>query len=132
VTGVLVRHASAGDKRHWSGDDRLRPLDARGRDQAAELVELLQPFGIRRVVTSPYARCVETVEPLAAALGVPLEHDDRLGEGMGSAAVELLREDGVVVCTHGDVVDAFVGRGLKKGAALVVEDGELVRESPAP
>ena len=132
MTSVFVRHASAGDKAFWSGDDRLRPLDERGRDQAAELVELLQPLGIRRVVTSPYTRCVETVEPLAAALGLPLEHDERLGEGMGSAAVELLREDGVVVCTHGDVVDAFVGRGLKKGAALVLEDGEVVREIPAP
>ncbi len=132
MTNVLVRHAWAGDKAFWSDDDRLRPLDERGRDQAAELVELLQPFGIRRVVTSPYARCVETVEPLAAALGVALEHDERLGEGMGSAAVELLREDGVVVCTHGDVVDAFVGRGLKKGAAVILEDGEVVREIPAP
>ena len=132
MTSVLVRHASAGDKSHWSGDDRLRPLDARGRDQAAKLVELLQQFGIRRVVTSPYARCVETVEPLAAALGLPLEHDDRLGEGRGSAARELLREDSVVVCTHGDVVNAFVGRGLKKGAAVVLEDGEVVREIPAP
>jgi phosphohistidine phosphatase SixA len=133
VTSVLVRHASAGDKAFWSGDDRLRPLDKRGRDQATGLVELLQPFGICRVVTSPYARCVQTVEPLAAALGLPLEHDERLGEGMGSAGVELfLREDGVVICTHGDVVDAFVGRGLKKGAAVVVEDGEVVREIPAP
>jgi phosphohistidine phosphatase SixA len=132
VTSVLVRHASAGDKARWSGDDRLRPLDAGGREQAAELVELLRPLGIRRVVTSPYVRCVETVEPLAAALGLPLEHDDRLGEGMGSAGVELLREDGVVVCTHGDVVDAFAGMGLKKGAAVVLEDGEVVREIPAP
>jgi 8-oxo-dGTP diphosphatase len=132
VTSVLLRHASAGDKRHWSGDDRLRPLDARGRDQAAELVELLLPLGIRRVITSPYVRCVETVEPLAAALGLPLEHDERLGEGMGSASAELLREDGVVVCTHGDVVDALAGRPLKKGAAVVLEGDEVVREIAAP
>ena len=132
MTSVLLRHASAGDKRHWSGDDRLRPLDARGRDQAVELVELLRPLGILRIVTSPYVRCAETVEPLAAALGLPLEHDDRLGEGMGSAAAELLREDGVVACTHGDVVHALVARGLKKGAAAVVEDGDVVREIQAP
>jgi phosphohistidine phosphatase SixA len=132
VTSVLVRHASAGDMRRWSGDDRLRPLDARGRDQASELVVLLRPLGVRRVVTSPYVRCVETVEPLAAALGLLLEHDDRLGEGMGSAAAALLREDGVVACTHGDVVDALVARGLKKGAAVVLEDGEIVREIDAP
>ena len=132
MTSVLLRHASAGDKRHWSGDDSLRPLDARGRNQATELVELLQPLGIRRVVTSPYVRCVETVEPLAAALGLPLEHDERLEEGMDAAAAELLHEHGVVACTHGDVIDALLARHLHKGAALVLEDGEVVREIPAP
>ena len=132
MTSFLLRHAAAGDKRHWSGDDSLRPLDARGRNQATELVELLRPLGIRRVVTSPYVRCVETVEPLAAALGLPLEHDGRLGEGMESAAAELLREDGVVACTHGDVIDALIRRHLHKGAAVVIEDGEVVREIPAP
>jgi phosphohistidine phosphatase SixA len=132
VTSILLRHASAGDKRRWSGDDRLRPLDARGVRQAADLVELLRPLGIRRVVTSPYVRCVETVEPLATALGLRLEHDDHLGEGMGSAATELLREDGVVACTHGDVVDALLDIDLRKGAAVVLEDGEIVREIDAP
>ena len=132
MTSVLLRHASAGDKRHWTGDDRLRPLDARGGRQAAELIELLRPLGLRRVVTSPYVRCVETVEPLAAALGLPVEHDDRLGEGTGAAAAELLREDGVVACTHGDVVDALLGSGLHKGAAVVLEGDEVVREIAAP
>jgi len=78
VTSVLVRHASAGDRHGWAGDDRLRPLDARGRRQAAQLVELLRPLDMRRVVSSPYVRCVETVEPLAAALGLPVERDDLL------------------------------------------------------
>jgi 8-oxo-dGTP diphosphatase len=95
-------------------------------------VELLRPFGVRRVVSSPYVRCVETVEPLAAELGVPLEQDDRLAEGAGGSASELLSEAGVVCCTHGDVVEALVGRGLKKGAAVVLRDGEVVREIPAP
>jgi broad specificity phosphatase PhoE len=132
VTSVLLRHASAGDKRHWSGDDRLRPLDALGVRQAEELVELLRPLGIRRVVTSPYVRCVETVQPLAEACGLPVEQDDRLGEGMGRAAAELLREEGVVACTHGDVVGALLGSGLHKGAAVVLADDEVVREIPAP
>lgn len=128
MTSVLVRHASAGDRAAWTGDDRLRPLDKRGRRQAAELVQLLRGFEVLRVVSSPYARCVETLEPLAAAVGLPVERDDRLAEGMGSAARELLREGGVVCCTHGDVVGDLLGRGLKKGAAVVLEDGEVVRE----
>ncbi len=121
MTAVLLRHARAGERGEWDGDDRLRPLDERGRRQAEELVELLRPVGIRRIVSSPYVRCVETVEPLAAALDLPLELDARLAEGSGAAAAPLLSEDGVVACTHGDVVLDLLGRELKKGAAAVVE-----------
>jgi 8-oxo-dGTP diphosphatase len=132
VTSVLLRHASAGHRLDWEHDDHLRPLDARGRQQSAALVELLRPFGVRRILSSPYVRCVQTVEPLAEALGLEVQLDERLKEGEGGAAAELLREDGVVCCTHGDIVEALVGRGLKKGAAVVLEDGEVVRELPAP
>ena len=132
MTSVLLRHASAGDRDQWTVEDRLRPLDARGRKQAAALVELLRPLGVRRVVSSPYVRCVETVEPLAAALKLPVEPDDRLAEGAGHAALELVREAGVVCCTHGDIVEAVLGRGLKKGAAVVLSGGDVVREIPPP
>jgi phosphohistidine phosphatase SixA len=126
VTSVLLRHASAGHRLDWEHDDHLRPLDARGRQQSTDLVELLRPFGVRRVLSSSYVRCVQTVEPLAAALGLEVELDERLKEGEGGAAAELLREDGVVCCTHGDIVEALLGRGLKKAAAVVLEDGEVV------
>jgi 8-oxo-(d)GTP phosphatase len=132
VTSVLLRHASAGHRLDWEHDDHLRPLDERGRRQSADLVELLRPFGVRRILSSSYVRCVQTVEPLAAALGLEVELDERLKEGEGGAAAEVLREDGVVCCTHGDIVEALLGRGLKKGAAVVLEDGELVREIRAP
>ena len=120
VLSVLVRHASAGDRHNWDGDDRLRPLDERGRREAAELVEMLRPLGVRRIVSSPYTRCVETVEPLAAELGLEVELDDRLAEGAGDSAGELLREEGVVACTHGDVVHALLGRSMKKGEFAVL------------
>ena len=128
MTSVLVRHASAGDRHDWDGDDSLRPLDARGREQAAQLVELLRPLEVRRIVSSPFTRCVETVEPLADALGLSVELDGRLAEGAGQAAYVLVQEDGIVCCTHGDVVGDLVGRGLKEGAAVVLRAGEVVRE----
>ena len=132
MTSVLLRHASAGHRLDWEHDDHLRPLDARGRRQSADLVEILRPLGVRRVVSSSYVRCVQTVEPLAAACGLQVEQDDRLKEGAGAAAADLLSESGVVCCTHGDIVEALLGRGLKKGAAVVLEDGDVVREIPAP
>jgi 8-oxo-dGTP diphosphatase len=110
---VLVRHA-------WEGDDRLRPLDARGRRQADELVDALRPLAVRRIVSSPYARCVETVEPLAAKLGLEVEIDDRLAEGAGGAAADLMREKGLVACTHGDVAFELLGRGLRKGEFALI------------
>src|SRR6185437_804437 len=132
VTSVLLRHASAGHRLDWEHDDHLRPLDARGRRQSADLVEVLRPFGVRRLVSSPYVSCVQTVEPLAAALGLEVEQDNRLKEGAGGAAADLPSEDGVVCCTHGDIVEALLGRGLKKGAAVVLDGGAVVREIPPP
>ncbi len=43
-TLILVRHARAGDREEWDGPDDLRPLDARGREQAQRLAEVLPAF----------------------------------------------------------------------------------------
>jgi phosphohistidine phosphatase SixA len=126
---VLLRHASAGDRDAWEGDDLLRPLDERGRRQALALRELAQR-GIGRIASSPYARCIETVEPLAAALGLAIEIDARLAEGADEhdALAFLAELDGGVACTHGDVVVALLGHSLKKGAAgILAVDGNDLR-----
>jgi 8-oxo-dGTP diphosphatase len=127
---ILLRHASAGKREDWHGDDRLRPLDKRGRKQAVVLGELLLARGVRQVVSSPYVRCLQTVEPL----GLEIVEDERLAEGASlEAALALLRElDDAVACTHGDVIDAVLGRSLKKGAAVVLDGLREVEEIPAP
>jgi phosphohistidine phosphatase SixA len=132
VTTILLRHASAGRRAEWEGDDRLRPLDARGRRQAETLVPLLLAHGPTRVVSSPYVRCLQTVEPLAAALGVAVEHDERLAEGAAESAREVLCADGIVACTHGDVVEDLLGFTLRKGAACVLDGGRPTAAIPAP
>jgi len=128
---ILLRHASAGDRDAWVGDDRARPLDADGRAQAAALRGALH---VTRVASSPYVRCVETVEPLAASLGLEVELDERLAEGGSRAgALALLAElDGGVACTHGDIVEAVLGEPLDKGAAVVLElaGGEVAGVRP--
>jgi 8-oxo-dGTP diphosphatase len=117
---VLLRHASAGDRDHWAGDDQHRPLDEKGRRQAEKIAEAFASEDIRRVVSSPYVRCIQTVEPLAAALGLEVELDDRLAEGGDGSAQELIDEAGVVACTHGDVIYELLGYGLKKAEYVVL------------
>lgn len=104
----LVRHAHAGSRSAWEGDDRERPLSSRGRGQAAWLTERLGGEKVRRIVTSPHRRCVETVEPLAAALDREVVVDERLAEGADpqDAAEWLvsLSPKTVVACSHGDLI----------------------------
>ena len=115
---VLLRHASAGDRDGWEGDDALRPLDERGRRQALTLRKTLGR-DVGRVVSSRYVRCIETVVPLASDLERTIEIDARLAEG-ADASDALAELDGGVACTHGDVIYALLGRTLKKGAAAIV------------
>ena len=69
MTVVLLRHASAGHRERWEGDDRLRPLDKKGRRQADALCAILRERGISRVLSSPYVRCTQTVAPLGLLTG---------------------------------------------------------------
>jgi 8-oxo-dGTP diphosphatase len=130
VTVVLLRHASAGDRDTWEGDDRLRPLDKRGRRQAEALRDELLARGVTRALSSPYVRCTQTVAPL----GLDIELDDRLAEGADPEETrELLNEsDGAVACTHGDVIENVLGFPLKKGAGVVLDGLEVVDRIPAP
>ena len=104
---LLVRHAIAVARRDWDGPDELRPLSERGARQAEALVGQLAPFHVTRVLSSPSARCVATVHPLALARGVAVEEIGELAEGEAPAAARLARscaDADVVLCTHGDVV----------------------------
>jgi 8-oxo-(d)GTP phosphatase len=128
---LLVRHATAGKRSAWQGDDRLRPLDKRGRRQAEGLVAQLGRFEPERVLSSPYLRCTQTIEPLAGELGLTVEAADELSEGAGrERALRLLRRLGettAVLCTHGDVLEELVGEEGKKGSTWVLSvDGERV------
>jgi 8-oxo-dGTP diphosphatase len=142
---LLIRHAKAGDREEWSGEDSLRPLSKPGRRQAEGLVDSLKAFRVARVLSSPSVRCVQTVEPMAKARGLAVEGSDALAEGAGAKdAIILMREleDDAVLCTHGDVL-WYVIRALTKrqadtpkGGGWVIEVGDrgprLIRAIPPP
>jgi phosphohistidine phosphatase len=76
----LVRHAHSDP-----GDpDELRPLSARGREQARELAERLVAVEPGLIVTSPLLRARETAAAIASATGAELKVDERLAPGAGA------------------------------------------------
>ena len=129
---LLVRHGRAGKRGQSGVDDSVRPLDGRGRRQAAALPDLLAAYPVERVLTSPYTRCVQTVEPLAQLLGVEIEQRGELAEGTPVASVRdllaSLNGQTVAACTHGDIIAELIGPGreAKKGSVWVLADAGLV------
>ena len=78
----VVRHVKAGSRTSWDGDDdRERPVSKSGCRQADAIAARLAPEGVSQLVSSPYARCVQSLEPLAAILGLSVREDERLAEG---------------------------------------------------
>ena len=118
----VVRHAKAGIRAAWSGPDEERPLTRRGRKQARRLVERFQGLDIQRILSSPFVRCMQTVEPLAEARGLPVEVATELREG--ASVDELLRglatfgDRPTVVCGHGTEIRSMIDR-LEAGGATI-------------
>lgn len=79
-TVLIVRHATAGSKSRYHGDDRKRPLDKNGRAQAESLVGLLLAYGADQLYAADRTRCVQTIEPLAQELGATVTTDEALTE----------------------------------------------------
>lgn len=123
---LLLRHASAGERLSSPGVDRFRPLDEAGRAAARQLVWSLADLEITRIVSSPLARCVESVVPLAASRGVVVESHWELAPDVALDDLLTLLDDlpdSTVICTHREVFEKLLGweAVCDKGAAWVIE-----------
>ena len=121
---LVVRHADAGDKATWKGQDRLRPLSRRGQRQAEGLVVRLEDYPVDRILCSPTLRCHQTVEPLARERLLRIEAVPALGVDASPAQLLDVFWDlelrNSVLCTHGEGIGRLLTRLL--AGVLVAED----------
>lgn len=131
TTVELVRHAEAYRRNQWRDrPDVQRPLNARGTGQALALADQLASSRVAVIFSSPLARCMQTVEPLAVRSGLAPIESRALAEvrtvpvldggdawvssaWLGGRAVGFLERvvtdhpgAHLVACTHGDVLSA--------------------------
>ncbi len=146
---LIVRHTSAVPRMEWDGDDdRLRPLDEKGKKQAKRLSSLLEAFGIRHLTSSSSERCLQTLAPYARAAGLKVKPASLLSEEVGEdhlAGVErYVRKLAVkaartkvpaAVCGHRPVLPAMLSglhikpRPIPVGSVVAVhltDDGHVV------
>lgn len=142
VTLYVVRHAHAGRRSEWTGDDRTRPLSDRGELQAKGIAAAIgqdrSQTATLRILVSPATRCGQTVRPVADQVSGDVVVEDRLFEGAGRDEIEsLLAEvtgavddgDDVVLCSHGDVIpillDLLVEAGMEPERNLVWQKASM-------
>jgi 8-oxo-dGTP diphosphatase len=115
----LVRHAYAGDRKRWEGPDFLRPLTPKGWRQAEALIERFVGIELERLVSSPYVRCVQSLQPMASDRTLQIEPHDDLAEGTPARpAIDLLESlvgSPMGLCSHGDVIEASVRELISRG-----------------
>lgn len=70
----LVRHAKA------TGQAPDAPLTSEGIAQAEALAECLSGVGIGQIVSSPFARALQSIKPLSMRLNIEIKLDERLIE----------------------------------------------------
>jgi 8-oxo-dGTP diphosphatase len=117
----LVRHGKAGERRLWEGDDLDRPLSPKGWKQADLLANRLLALNVSDLWSSPYVRCVQTLQPLADRLERTITIDQRLSEGEPfEPMLELLSEatDGAVLSSHGDMIPAAISALERRGMEI--------------
>ncbi|HEU5269132.1 MAG TPA: NUDIX domain-containing protein [Jatrophihabitans sp.] len=136
-TVLLLRHARAGKRTEYPGDDRLRPLDKLGRRQARELVEPLAAFQPARVLSAERVRCEQTVAPVAERLGLPVvpapEFADEAYLADPARTVESLyrlaeQPGSTLICSQGSTIPGLLAdlrvptehRNARKGSLWVL------------
>jgi len=131
---LLVRHARAGKRSEFSGDDRLRPLDKIGRRHARDSVPMFAAFCPERIVSADRVRCEQTVQPLADQLGMKVQRAPELSDEAynahrqrGAETVrQLMQEQGTtLICSQGGAIPAMLGDLAVPGAPYPTRKGSV-------
>jgi 8-oxo-dGTP pyrophosphatase MutT (NUDIX family)/phosphohistidine phosphatase SixA len=110
---LFVRHGTSRPRGSWARADADRPLLSAGRRQARALVPLLACWRPERLVSSPWKRCMDTVQPYATAAGLAVrtkgsltEDGARRSPGRTRRNVQRLLDRGrpALLCTHRPVL----------------------------
>jgi 8-oxo-(d)GTP phosphatase len=116
-TVLVVRHATAGRKSRYKGDDRKRPLDKHGRAQAESLVSVLLAYGASDLHAADRVRCMQTLEPLADELAADIAAEPDLTEeayaenrkAARARLTEIAELPGTrVICSQGKVIPGLI------------------------
>jgi 8-oxo-dGTP pyrophosphatase MutT (NUDIX family)/phosphohistidine phosphatase SixA len=138
---IILRHATATPRSAWMGgkalDDGHRPLLPEGALEAKKLIKLLDAFAPKRVITSPWSRCLNTVAPYANKRKLKIIERSQLSEfgnkkgpkRTKNVVLDVIEEgQSAVICSHRPALPTIFDT-IKKYAPETKFD--LLDEGPA-
>lgn len=124
----LIRHGCAGRKDGWRGPDADRPLDPAGVAQAQALCDHLLGVPLRRLLSSPARRCIDTLAPIAAERQREIEHTPELLPGADPEVLLRRLADpslaDAALCTHGETLTGLLPLLRDAGTAIAPDGGD--------
>ncbi|HEY7478107.1 MAG TPA: NUDIX hydrolase [Actinomycetota bacterium] len=132
VSVFVLRHTEAGERESWDEPDELRPISKAGLRQAGRVAEQLADVAFTRLVSSPYLRCIQSLEPIAQRRGLDITIAKELDEDEPPSGTEAwvlaASTDGpAALSTHGANVEGFVRR-LQERDVPIGGDGTVAWE----
>lgn len=125
---IILRHAKATAREDWTGEEAKRPLLPEGKTQAKRLVPLLAAYSPKRLVTSPWKRCHDTIEPygkFSKKIVVERRHLTELGNKRRpkqtlSIVMDLLGDSrSALICSHRPALPSILDPLAKKADRLM-------------
>ena len=139
---LVLRHAKATPRSDWHDgkvvDDGNRPLLPEGKKQAKEIIPLVRAFGPKRLISSPWVRCFNTIQPYAKKYNLPIIERSQLselGNKKGPSRTrnvinDILQErKPAVVCSHRPalptILESLTSAASKELARWIIESANL-------
>lgn len=120
---IVLRHAPATSRLGWFGYDGDRTLTDEGLKVAKRLVPLLSAFGPKRLVTSPWKRCVDTIQPFAKQKKLKLIERIQLSERKNTnrpkstenvVRDEIFKAKNSLICSHRPALPSILDEIAKR------------------
>jgi 8-oxo-dGTP diphosphatase len=133
-TLLLLRHAKAGKRSDYPGDDRLRPLDKTGRRQARDSAAALAVFCPQRILAADRVRCEQSVQPVADRLGLSVGSAPALSDeawekdpdaGLAAVRESLAQPGTTLICSQGETIPALLEQLGVPGAPYPCRKGSV-------
>jgi 8-oxo-dGTP pyrophosphatase MutT (NUDIX family)/phosphohistidine phosphatase SixA len=114
---IVVRHGKAVPAEAWDGPDATRPLLLRGTAQASAIAHAIAAYRPEKILTSTAVRCVATIAPLAALVGLEPKEVAGISQDayesdeatVGAIVAKRMKsKKSVVLCSHGPVLPEII------------------------